>query len=66
MRVWEIGSGPALAFEVPLDADSEQAVPWVALIGPLAPPVGAFHPQQAVTARGGDGRGMSFAMHAIP
>ena len=36
--------------------------PGSPLIGPLAPPVGAFHSQQAGTAPGGDGRGMSLAM----
>ena len=51
-----------VGIEAPLDADSEYAAPWVALIGPLAPPVRTFHPQQARTAPGDDGGGMSFAM----
>ena len=36
--------------------------PGSLLIGPLAPPVGAFHPQQAGTTPGDDGGGMSLAM----
>ena len=51
-----------VGIEAPLNADSEEAAPWVALIGPLAPPVRAFHPQPAGTAPGDDGRGMSLAM----
>ena len=63
MRVWEIVSGPVSAFEAPLDADiTSKRHPGSLLIGPLAPQVGAFHPQYAGTAPGDDGGGMSFAI----
>ena len=51
-----------VGIEAPLNAGSEQAVPWIAPDQLAGAPVGAFHPQPAGTAPGDDGRGMSFAM----
>ena len=64
MKNASLGSRERVAggIEAPLDADSEEAAPWVAPDGPLAPPVRAFHPQPAGTAPGDDGGGMSLAM----
>ena len=63
MRVWEIKSGRASALRhrwTPIRRKRRLGMP---LIGPLAPPVRAFHPQPAGTASGDDdGGGMSLAM----
>ena len=56
-------SGPALALRRRWTPIRRKRRPGVPLIGPLAPPVRAFHPQPAGTAPGDDdGGGMSFAM----
>ena len=62
MRVWDIGSGPVSALRRRWTPIRSKRRPRSPLIGPLAPPVGAFHPQQAGTAPGDDGGDMSFAM----
>ena len=63
MRVWEIVSEPALALRrrwTPIPSKRRLGMP---LIGPLAPPVRAFHPQPAGAApEDDDGGGMSLAM----
>ena len=63
MRVWEIGSGSALALKRRWTPIRSKRRPGAPLIGPLASPVGAFHPQPAGTAPGDDdGGGMSLAI----
>ena len=62
MRVWEIGSGPAPVLRRRWTPIRSKRRPGSPLIGPLAHPVRAFHPQPAGTAPGDDGGGMSFAM----
>ena len=62
MRLWDIGSwgGAALRYRwTPIRSKRRRGS---LVIGPLAPPVGVFHPQQAGTAPGDDGGGMSLAM----
>ena len=62
MRVWEIGSRLAPALGRRWTPIQSKRIPGSPLIGPLAPPVRAFHPQQAGAAPGDDGGGMSLAM----
>ena len=62
MRVWEIGSGPVSALRRRWTPIRSKQRPGSPLIGPLASPVGPFHPQQAGTAPGDDGGDMSLAM----
>ena len=62
MRVWDRGSGPVSALRYRWTPIRSTRLPGSPLIGPLAPPVGVFHPQQAGTAPGDDGGGMSLAM----
>ena len=63
MLVWEIVSGPASALRHRWTPSRSKRRLGMPLIGPLAPPVRAFHPQPAGTAPGDDGGGgMSLAM----
>ena len=62
MRVWDIGSGAVSALRRRWTPIRSKQRPGSPPIGPLAPPVGAFHPQQAGAAPGDDGGGMSLAM----
>ena len=63
MRVWEIGSGPALVLRRRWTPIRRKRRPGAPLIGPLAPPVRAFHPQPTGTAPGDDdGGGLSLAI----
>ena len=60
---WEIVSGPAPALRRCWTPVRSKQGPGWPLIGPMAPPVRARHPQPAGTAPGdGDGGGMSLAM----
>ena len=60
--IWDIGSGTVSTLRRRWTPIRSKRSPGSPLIGPLAPPVGACHPQQAGTAPGDDGRGMSLAM----
>ena len=62
MRVWDRGSGPVSALRRRRTPIRSNRRPGSPLIGPLAPPVRASHPQPAGTAPGDDEGGMSLAM----